>query len=107
MFDWQPDWLKVFELTWSTGLRGFVLALSIFAVSSVVVIFALVELPATYFLDQAPPSLSADRHPALRWTILIGKNLLGVVVALLGVLLSLPGIPGPGLLLLIGVMLLN
>jgi hypothetical protein len=108
MFDWQPDWLKDFEWTWSTGVWGILLGLAVLAASSVVVIFALVKLPATYFLDQAPSSLPEDRHLALRWARLIGKNLLGVVVALLGGLLSLPGIPGPGLfLILIGMTLLD
>jgi hypothetical protein len=108
MLDWQPDWLKDFELTWNTGVWGFLLALSVCAVTSVGVVFALVKLPATYFLDPTPPPVPAGRHLALRWAMLIGKNLLGVVVVLLGVLLSLPGIPGPGLLfILIGMTLLN
>jgi hypothetical protein len=101
-------WMKDFAWSWSTGLWGLLLALAVFLVSSVLVIFVLVKMPATYFLDPAPPALAAGPHPALRWAIVIGKNLLGVVVTLLGVLLSLPGIPGPGLLLiLIGMTLLN
>ena len=108
MFDWQPDWLRDFELTWRTGLWGFLIALAALALSSSVVIFVLLRLPATYFLHSSPPSLRADHRFALRWAICIGKNVLGVVLALLGVLLSLPGIPGPGfLLILIGMTLLN
>src|SRR5262249_16623908 len=107
MFDW-PDWLKDLELTWSTGLWGFLLALSGLAVSSVVVTFILVKLPATYFLDPSPASLATESPLALRWTVRIGKNLLGAVLALLGLLLSLPGIPGSGLLLILaGLTLLN
>src|SRR5262249_45427988 len=108
MLTWQPDWLKDFELTWSTGLWGVLVALSAFAVSSSVVILVLMKIPATYVRESARPSPSAGRPVALRWAILLGKNLLGVVVALLGILLSLPGIPGPGLLLiLIGMTLLD
>ena len=38
----------------------------------------------------------------------MGKNLLGVVLVIVGVLLSLPGVPGQGMLtILLGVMLLD
>src|SRR5262249_60782572 len=47
-------------------------------------------------------------QPVLRGAARVAKNLLGGMVALLGILLSLPGIPGPGLLLvLIGLTLLD
>jgi hypothetical protein len=108
MYDWQPGWLKDFEWTWSTGLWAILLALSVVVVSSVVVILVLVRLPASYFLDVAPLSLADDRHVVLRWAVRIGKNLLGGGLALLGILLSLPGIPGPGLLFVfIGLTLLD
>jgi hypothetical protein len=100
MFDWQPDWLKDLEWSWSMGLWAALLALSVVVVSSAVVLFALVKLPATYFWAPAPPSPSADGPLVLRWAVWISKNLLGGVAALLGILLSLPGIPGPGLLLI-------
>ena len=39
---------------------------------------------------------------------MIGKNILGIVLVVLGVVLSLPGVPGQGLLtILLGVMLLD
>src|SRR5262249_55546661 len=96
---WQPDWLKDWGWTWGTGLWGALLAFSAFAVSTAAVLFVLVRLPATYFLDLAPSLLSSDCHPVLRGAARVAKNLLGGMVALLGILLSLPGIPGPGLLL--------
>jgi len=53
-------------------------------------------------------SLLADRRPALRWAGLIGKNVLGIVLVLLGIVMSLPGIPGQGVLtILLGIMLLD
>lgn len=108
MDDWQPDWLKNLEWTWSTGLWGALLAAVVFGVSTAAVLIVLVKLPATYFLDRASSSLPGKRHPVLPWAVLIGKNLLGGVVILLGILLSLPGIPGPGLLLVfVGFTLLN
>ena len=44
----------------------------------------------------------------IRWTGLILKNLLGVLLVILGGIMTLPGVPGPGILtILLGVMLLN
>ncbi|MCA1573007.1 MAG: hypothetical protein LC770_00390, partial [Acidobacteria bacterium] len=44
----------------------------------------------------------------IRWLAIIGKNLLGVVLVVAGILLSLPGVPGQGILtILLGVMLLD
>jgi hypothetical protein len=66
----------------------------------------IVALPARYFAEER--DLWIDRHPVVRWLGLIGKNVLGVLVIILGVLLSLPGIPGQGLLTIaVGLMLLN
>ena len=45
---------------------------------------------------------------AIRWAGVIGKNLLGVFLVVLGLLLSLPGVPGQGLLtILLGLVLLD
>jgi len=69
----------------------------------------LVQLPASYFQADHPPAfLWQKRHLALRCTPLIAKNLPGVLLVLIGIILSLPGVPGQGILtILIGVMLLN
>jgi len=73
-----------------------------------VVGFLLVRLPADYFCDSSSRDFWIDRHPVIRRTGLIMKNVFGAVLVALGVLLSLPGVPGPGLLtILIGVMLLD
>ena len=45
---------------------------------------------------------------ALRWAWRIGKNLLGVVLVVAGIIMSIPGVPGQGILtMLLGVMLLD
>jgi len=78
---------------------------SILSVAAVTVV--LVRLPATYFRDDCVSPL-AGRHPFVQWMWLILKNLQGALLILLGLLLSLPGIPGQGLLtVLIGVMFLD
>ncbi len=78
-----------------------------FAVSLAAVVTVLVRLPSTYFLDGHAPPL-AERRPIVRWLGRIAKNALGCVLVLIGLLLSLPGVPGQGVLtILIGVMLVD
>ena len=68
----------------------------------------LVRLPADYFCDHSPRDFWVHRHPFIRRTGLVLKNLLGAGLVGSGVLLSLPGVPGPGILtILIGLMLLD
>ncbi len=78
------------------------------AASLLVVGVLLVRLPATYFLDSEDRQLWVDHHPAARLVLHILKNLAGIGLIALGLLLSLPGIPGQGLLtVLIGLMLVD
>jgi hypothetical protein len=89
-------------------LLGFSLFVGTFAVSVGVISFILVKLPAHYFHASYSRKFWADRGPAVRWTGLIAKNLVGVILVLLGILMSLPGIPGQGILtILLGIMLLD
>ena len=105
---WLKEVFSLLELTWTEVLLG----LSLFVVTSiggiVSVSFLLVKLPATYVCDSHPRDFWVDRHPILRWTGLIIKNLLGALIVILGIILSLPGVPGPGILtILMGVLLLD
>jgi hypothetical protein len=87
---------------WAVGI--FVLTFSIsVALFGVLVVL----LPERYFLQESN-EYWRDKPAAVRWIGILGKNLLGVALIGLGLLLSLPGIPGQGLLtVLIGVMLLD
>jgi hypothetical protein len=79
-----------------------------FAFSLGVISFILVKLPPTYFQETHSRAFWVDRHPYVRWAGLIAKNALGIVLVLLGILMSLPGIPGQGILtILLGIMLLD
>ncbi len=95
-------------MTWGNFLSVAVLTLISLTFSLAFVSFLLVQLPPTYFLDSHCRKLWIDQHPLIRWSGLILKNLLGVLLILLGGVLSIPGIPGQGLLtILIGIMLLD
>jgi hypothetical protein len=109
MLEYLKEWLSVIT---SLGWTNIVLSLLVFvafSVASVLVVSAiLVRLPATYFCDSHPRDLWTDRHPVIRWLGLILKNVFGLFLVMLGVVLTMPGVPGPGLLtIIIGVLLLD
>ncbi|HEY9401684.1 MAG TPA: hypothetical protein VIQ24_03240 [Pyrinomonadaceae bacterium] len=106
------DWLK--ELTNSLGLTGrgvvwiVVFSVVTFVVSIAVTVVVLIKLPDTYFKAEHGREFWAERHPVLRWGGIVLKNLLGAVLVVFGVVMSLPGVPGQGVLtILLGVMLLD
>ena len=100
--DWLPD------LTWRNVGLGVLIVAVTFVVATGVVSFVVVKLPATYFHPDHDREILKDKHPAIRWAAIIGKNLAGVLLIVLGVVMSLPGIPGPGLVtILFGVMLVD
>ena len=87
---------------WTVGVYLLTFTLSLALFTAIVVL-----LPARYFVDDER-WFWANQPPLVRWLGILGKNLLGVVIIALGIVLSLPGIPGQGLLtILIGAMLLD
>jgi hypothetical protein len=95
------------DLTWHQVLWGAVLAVLTFVVSNVVIIALLLMIPEDSLLDR--PNISQrSRHPLVHWSILIAKNALGGILIVLGVIMALPGVPGPGLVsILLGVLLVS
>jgi hypothetical protein len=106
MFDFVSEMIS--GLTWQRALLGVVLFLITFTGSLGLVSFILVKLPADYFCSHYDRQLWSGRAPALRIAAAIGKNVLGVLLILLGIIMALPGVPGQGLLtILLGVMLVD
>jgi hypothetical protein len=60
-----------------------------------------VRWPVDQFKNDAPPPFWATSHPVVRVIGLIGKNLAGVLVVLLGIIMAVPGVPGQGTLLIL------
>jgi len=108
----QPaDWTNyVLPGSWWDVLIG----LGVFAVSFIVslatVVWVVLKLPADYFRD--PPEhnqqgTSASNLPT-RIMIALVRNLLGLLLVVAGVILSLPGVPGQGILtIILGLMLMQ
>jgi hypothetical protein len=98
----------VFGITWRSVLLGVALFAVTFTISLAIVSVVVVKIPADYFKKDRPRELWTDKHPVVRFLGVVGKNLLGVVLVVLGILLSLPGVPGQGFLtILLGIMLLD
>jgi len=107
MTDRIIDWI-IEDLTWGGVFFGVSLVLVTFVGSLLAMSFLLVKLPATYFQDFHSRDVWVDRHPVLRLTARSGKNILGAILVVVGVILALPGVPGQGVLtILVGVMLLD
>jgi hypothetical protein len=105
---WLTEQLNSWGITWGEVGLGVVLFVLMFSLSIAEVTFLLVKLPADYF-DRHHRQAAAGGGPNLvrvPWVIL--KNVLGVIHVVIGIILSLPGVPGQGILtILIGVMLLD
>ncbi|HEU4433304.1 MAG TPA: hypothetical protein VFR51_07890 [Pyrinomonadaceae bacterium] len=106
MFDFVSDVIS--GMTWQRALLGIVLFLVTFTGSLALVSLILIKLPADYFCSHYDRQLWSGRAPALRIAAAIGKNVLGVLLIVLGIIMALPGVPGQGLLtVLLGVMLVD
>lgn len=96
------------DLTWGGVFLGASVFLAALMGSVLVVGFLLVRLPPTYFQDFHSRDLWVDRHPVLRLTARTGKNLLGAMLVVVGMIMALPGVPGPGVLtILVGLTFLD
>jgi hypothetical protein len=100
-------WLRD-ELTWAGVFLGLGLFVTTVAGSVLVASLLLVKVPPLYFQDFYARDPWRGRHPLIRVAGKLTKNLLGLSLLVLGVVLSLPGIPGPGILtMLVGLVLVD
>jgi hypothetical protein len=94
--------------TWPEAALGAVLFVAFALLSVWLTAWVLVRLPADYFVGPYAPAFWRDRHPVLRLLGRILRNVIGLLVVIVGVILALPGVPGQGLLtILIGLMCLD
>nr|WP_239552730.1 PGPGW domain-containing protein [Oceanisphaera litoralis] len=90
-------------MIWTLGIASAVC----FIGSLLAIPWLVVRIPADYFSDSYRHRvLWARQHPLLRWLLLILKNLLGLVLLLMGIAMLV--LPGQGLLtILIALVMLN
>ena len=97
-------WVRAHEvLLWWLGLGSAVTFVGTLAA----VPWLAVRIPADYFTRTTRPAMRWSRlHPVLRVSLHLGKNLVGAMLVVCGVLLLM--LPGQGILtILLGVMLLD
>ena len=89
----------------AAGIGLFLLSLGLsFAAIAVV----MVNIPANYFSSHYVQDFLPNSRWLVRWGAVIAKNVLGVFLVGLGIILSLPGIPGQGFLtILLGLIMLD
>jgi hypothetical protein len=106
MFDFLTDFFLA--LTWRKILLGVAIFLVSFFANLGIVTWILVKLPADHFSKSRKTKFWAGPRPWIHAAKVIGKNIAGVLLVALGIVLSLPGVPGQGLLtVLLGIMLLD
>lgn len=100
--------ISISMVRWQSAVLGVLLFVVTFAISLAIVSLILVKIPPDYFQEDRPNQFWSGRHPAVRLLGIIGKNILGVLLVALGIVMSIPGVPGQGLLtILLGIMLLD
>ncbi len=94
------------SLTWGGIAFGSMLLLISVVVSYAVVVVVMVKIPADYFSPHYSSDLSNSKSFFVRWSAVVFKNLMGVLLILLGIAMTVG--PGPGLLtILIGLIMLD
>lgn len=104
------DWLSGFwaSLTLGKVLLGAGLFLLSLTVSFAAIAIVMVKIPPAYFSIHHRRDFLPDSPWLVRWGAVILKNVLGVFLILLGIVLSLPGVPGQGILtILLGLIMLD
>ncbi len=96
------------SLTVGSVLLGVGLFLVSLTVSFIAIAVVMVKIPANYFSTHYRQDFLPGSHWTVRWGAVIIKNIFGVFLILLGIVLSLPGIPGQGILtILLGLIMID
>jgi hypothetical protein len=98
----------ILGIGWSDVLAAAGLFLATFAASLAAVAFLLVKAPADFFVRSRTSGGARGQRSLGGWSRKTAKNVIGAGLVALGLVLSVPLVPGQGLLtILIGVMLLD
>ncbi|MFZ1702022.1 MAG: hypothetical protein WBO10_11600 [Pyrinomonadaceae bacterium] len=104
------EWLTTFweSLTLGSVLLGAALFLASLGISFLAIGVVLVKIPANYFSSHYKQDFLPGSHWSVRWGAVILKNIFGLFLIVLGILLSLPGVPGQGVLtILLGLIMID
>lgn len=106
MIDWLAElWASI---TWSQIVTGIVLFVVSLGLSFAAIAIVMVKIPPNYFSSHYKRDFLPGSPFLVRWGAVIAKNLFGAFLVLLGIVLSLPGVPGQGILtILLGLIMLD
>ena len=103
-------WLSEFwaAITWGQIILGVGLFLGSLAISFGAIAIVMVKVPKNYFSTHYKRDFMPGSSFAVRWGAVIAKNIFGIFLVILGIILSLPGVPGQGILtILLGLIMLD
>ena len=106
MIDWiSNQWTA---LSWSNVGIGVALFLISLTVSFVAIGIVMVKIPENYFSTHYKRDFLPGSPWIVRWGAVLAKNILGIFLICLGIVLSLPGVPGQGILtILLGLIMID
>lgn len=104
------DWIKSFweSITLSQVLLGVGLFLASLIISFIAIGIVMVKIPENYFSTHYQKDFMPNSPWLVRWGAVILKNILGIILIIIGIILSLPGVPGQGILtILLGLIMID
>ena len=106
MIEWlTAQWAAI---SWSSLGIGVLLFVVSLAFSFAAIAIVMVKIPPHYFAEHHERDFMPDSPWLVRWGAVIAKNVVGVFLILLGIMLSLPGVPGQGILtILLGLIMVD
>ena len=106
MIEWiSNQWTA---LSWSNIGLGVGLFLISLTVSFAAIAVVMVKIPENYFSTHYKRDFLPGSPWIVRWGAVIAKNILGIFLICLGIVLSLPGVPGQGILtILLGLIMID
>jgi hypothetical protein len=100
------------DIRGSFTIGRIVLGVSLFAASLLIsfasIAIVMVKIPPNYFSTHYERDFLPNSSWWVKWGVVVLKNIFGVFLVLLGIILSLPGVPGQGILtILLGLIMLD
>ena len=87
-------------------VAGLFLVSLVFSFAAIAVV--MVKIPANYFSSHYIQDFLPGSPWIVRWGAVVAKNLFGIFLVGLGIILSLPGVPGQGILtILLGLIMID
>ena len=110
MISWLTERLSELWASMTVGraLIGVALFVVSLALSFGAIGLVMVKIPPNYFSSHYQRDFLPGSPWLVRWGAVIAKNIAGFLLILLGIILSLPGVPGQGILtILLGLIFLD